>query len=462
MNIGPINGSFGKSSLADYLRKFLIKIAEFRSYGLVFVLAFVLYFLSAGPTSGSSSTPQYVYLAYSFLHGKLHLIQTPSNLHDLILYKGYWFVPGAMAPALVLLPFVAIWGLKTGDIWFGMVVGAFNVMMIYDLLGRINPQTGFPHQIRPTLRAWLTVLFAAGTAHWYLSSLGSVWFNANILAVTFMILLVRETVNNKNAWLAGIWLGLAALSRPTTLFGVSFYLTYVGLKSKSWRQFILKSIPVALILSIIIAVMFLYNYLRFHNPFDFGYGYIQGSATLMAAYAKYGGFNPVYFPCDFYISVFGTPNVLGYMAPGIKLFCGYLLPFRQPFENAWVAITPIGMSIFFVTPAFAYIFKARSRDPLIVAAWIGLISVLIPLWMYHNTGAVQFGYRYILDVLVFMVILLAAGMHGNINSLEKLTIGASVLANFAGMLWMFYYFYDGNSLIHMWIKVISSFLRLGV
>jgi hypothetical protein len=461
MNPNFQNATVGLPSTSAKLREYLERIYQYRRYGLVFALAFFLYYLGAGPTAGTSASPQYVYLAYSFLHGKLHLIQTPAILHDLILYKGYWYVPGAIAPALVMLPFVAIWGLKFGDIWFSIFIGSLNVVLIYDLIGELNPSQGFTHEIQPTKRNWLTILFAAGTAHWYISSLGSVWFNAQVLAITFMILFVRETIINRNTWLTGIWLSLAVLSRPTMLFSVVFFLTFTALKYKEWPKIIRKSIPVILILLMTLGGMLLYNYLRFDNPLDFGYGYVQGSASLMAAFANYGGFNLHYFPCNFYISILGTPNILGHIAPGISSFCQYLLPFRQPYENAWVAITPIGMSIFFVTPAFVYIFKTQCSKPLVVSAWAGLISVIIPLWLYHNTGAVQFGYRYILDFIVFMILLMAAGMHEKINFLEKATIGASVLANFVGMVWMYSYYYDGNNLLAIWMSTFKALLKLG-
>jgi hypothetical protein len=461
MNPNFQNATVGLPSTSAKIREYLERIYQYRRYGLVFALAFFLYYLGAGPTAGTSASPQYVYLAYSFLHGKLHLIQTPAVLHDLILYKGYWYVPGAIAPALVMLPFVAIWGLKFGDIWFSIFIGSLNVVLIYDLIGELNPSQGFTHEIQPTTRNWLTILFAAGTAHWYISSLGSVWFNAQVLAITFMILFVRETIINRNTWLTGIWLSLAVLSRPTMLFSVVFFLTYTALKYREWPKIIRKSVPVILILLMTFGGMLLYNYLRFDNPLDFGYGYVQGSASLMAAFANYGGFNLHYFPCNFYISILGTPNILGHIAPGISSFCQYLLPFRQPYENAWVAITPIGMSIFFVTPAFVYIFKTRCSRPLVVSAWAGLISVIIPLFLYHNTGAVQFGYRYILDLIVFMILLMAAGMHEKINFLEKATIGASVLANFVGMVWMYSYYYDGNNLLAIWMSTFKALLKLG-
>lgn len=191
---------------------------------MVFGLAFLLYAISAGVTLiRQSSTPQYVYLAYSFLHGKLSLIEVPKSIYDLIFFRGHWYIPGAMAPALLLVPFVALGGLGVSDIFFGVVVGAINVALLYDLFGRLGLEEN------PSSQKWLTVLFAAGTVHWWVTSLGSVWFNAQVVAVLFMILFARETLIDKRPWLAGLWLGMAALSRPTTLFAAVFYFVFVVL-----------------------------------------------------------------------------------------------------------------------------------------------------------------------------------------------------------------------------------------
>jgi hypothetical protein len=435
-----------------------MKAHTLRNYGVVFILAFLLYFLSSGPPSSwYSFTPQYIYLAYSFLHAKLHLVVVPPDTYDLILYNGYWFVPGAVAPALVLLPLVAIWGLNVSDILFGIVVGAINVLAIYDLLGKLKPQAGFSHEVHANTRNWLTLLFAAGTAHWYIASMGSVWFNAQVLGVTFMILFLRETLTADRGWLAGIWLSLATLSRPPMLFAAGFYLIYVVLQTRDRRQALYKLVPFGVICGATVGALLLYNDLRFHNPLDFGYQYVQGSRAIVTAFAKYGGFNTHFFPCNFYVSMFGMPDFKGQMAPGFTLFCRHLLSVHHFTGDTLVAVNPIGMSIFFVTPAFVYAFKASLRKPLLLASWIGIIAVLIPLWMYHNTGSTQYGYRYILDVVVFIVILVAAGMQGRINRLEKLIIGASVLSNLVGMIWMA----NQGMVLVFWINSIRTFLGFG-
>jgi len=433
-----------------------MKVRTLRNYAIVFALAFLVYFVSSGPAPyWKSLTPQYIYLAYAFLHAKLHLIEVPPHTYDLILYNGQWFVPGAMAPALVLLPFVAIWGLNVSDILFGIVVGAVNVLAIYDLLGKLKPETGFPHALSPGARNWLTLLFAAGTVHWYISSMGGVWFNAQVLAVTFMILFVRETLTGNRGWLAGIWLGLAILSRPTLLFSALFYVAYVVLQNRNWRQAFQKILPFGMVWVAMIGVLLLYNVLRFHHPLDFGYEYVQGSSTITKAFTEYGGFSTHFFPCNFYVSMFGTPDLNGHIAAGYTAFCKYLVPIHPVTKSLPVVVNPIGMSIFFTTPALVYAFKASLRKPLVLAAWIGLLPVMIPLWLYSNTGALQYGYRYILDVIVFLMILVAAGMQGNLRFLEKLAIGASLLSNFVGMIWM-----AGQGMVLInWILIMNIYLN---
>ena len=70
------------------------------------------------------------------------------------------------------------------------------------------------------------------------------------------------------------------------------------------------------------------------------------------------------------------------------------------------------------------------------AAWIGLLTTLIPLWFYHNTGSLQFGWRYLFDAAPMWIILLAAGMQ-KVTRLKQGLILVSIAINLWGLLWMF-------------------------
>jgi hypothetical protein len=176
-------------------------------------------------------------------------------------------------------------------------------------------------------------------------------------------------------------------------------------------------------------------------------------------YARYGGFNLRFVPCNLAVSLLSPPEVNGAVPTFITQACAYLLEgVNLTDTSAPITPNPLGMSVFFVTSALLIVFaplgatlrkrgnrtrtsfdfaSLRSgRGPLIVAAWIGLLTTLIPLWFYHNTGSLQFGWRYLFDAAPMWIILLAAGMQ-KVTRLKQGLILVSIAINLWGMVWMF-------------------------
>lgn len=395
----------------------------------VFLSVFAIYGLSAGiKITGQSKTPQYVYLAYSFLQGHTDLVTLPESKYDLILFQDKWYVPGGITPALLSLPFVILFGKNFSDVLFGVLIGALNAALMYSLLEKLVENL--------STRLWLIALFAFGTVHWWLASVGSVWFNAQVAALLFMILYAKDGIQDK-PWRAGLWLGLAFLARPPTIFSALFYLLIIVLRERAIQPILRKMIPFGVMLIASVAVMLTYNQLRFGSPLDFGYAYVKGSNALVQTFARSGGFNAQYMPCNIYVSLLGMPNINSNPLPGINQVCSYLEPISHDFGKLSKFFNPLGMSIFLATPAFLLIFRAKLRDDLVIPAWAGMIGILLPLWMYHATGWVQFGYRYTTDFMVFLFILLA-GTIKQIRWLEKILISLSVLMGATGVYLMYY------------------------
>ncbi len=403
---------------------------------MVFVAAFGLYAASAGVTLWRGSlAPHYVYLAYSLLRGHVDLVALPPTTYDLLAYQGKWFVAGSPLPAILLMPFVALWGLGVSDIPFGLVVGAVNVALMYNLLGVV--------QVSKLAQRWLTVLFAAGTVHWYVAAIGSYWFNAHVVAVLFVTLYARETLGRGRGCPAGLWLALAGLARPTVLFAAPFFVVWTWIKRRDASSFLWALISFGFVLALGVGAHLAYNAARFGAPLNFGYAYVQGAENITIAYAHYGGFNLRFVPFNLYVSLLRPPDVLSHF------------PFLRP--------SPWGMSIFFATPAFLYIFATFRRigqdailsdcKPIVIASWAGLMGVMVPLWMYHNTGSLQFGYRYSLDAAPFLMLLIAIGMQGQMNWLKRGLVIASILINWAGMAWMFAHF-NGFGWVGMWYRLV--------
>ena len=228
-----------------------------------FILALIFYALSAGTTLFHQSlAPHYVYLAYSLKRGLSYLDPLPPTTYDLLAFQGHWYVAGSPTPALLMLPWVAVKGVAVSDIFFSVVIGAINVALVSRLLAGLSRDKAFSRLQNETLRRWITLFFAAGTAHWYISSLGSVWFNAQVVAVMFMLLYVHNVLTNGRTWLAGGWLALAALARPTTLFAASFFLVFHLMKRPKPKAFLSKIIPFGLVLTGGLAALLFFNWMR--------------------------------------------------------------------------------------------------------------------------------------------------------------------------------------------------------
>ncbi len=411
----------------------------------IFLISLLFYGISAGVKIFSQSeTPHYVYLADAFLHGKTHLVHVPHEKLDLIFYNGKWYVIGGISPALLMLPFVAFFGVSFSDVFFGVLIGALNVTMMYSLLEHLVENA--------SARVWLIIFFAANTAHWALASVGSVWLNAQLTALLFMILFARGTLQGKT-WQAGVWLGLAALARPPIITAALFYVALSLLEESDWKPALKKLLPFGLTLAACFSILLAYNQLRFGSPLEFGYGYLKGTKSLTDTFNKSGGFNVKYMPCNMYVSLLGTPNMDIPFLPRVNEVCSYLNPINQTFGKASQFFNPLGMSMFIVSPVLLLIFRASLREKKVIAAWVGLFGVILPIWMYHATGWVQFGYRFATDFMVFLIILLSYAIR-RVGWLEKTSIIVSVIMGGIG-LYLIYYSVFGL----FWNKMFVEMLR---
>jgi hypothetical protein len=463
----------------------------------VFLLALFAYGLSAQLWSHAVSlAPHYVYLAYALLHRHVDLIQLPPTTYDLLSFNGKWFVAGSPMPALMLLPFVAIFGAGFSDVLFSVVLGAIDVALVYSLLGvfhrRDAENTEAPPEnlgapsasvaksisLSESARRWITLLFALGTPFWYLASLGTYWFTAHLVVVFFALLATREALTNQRWFLAGVWLAGAGFARPTALFLTPFFLIVVFYASRTTHHgsrtayYVMRNIALfGIALALGLGAHFAYNYVRFKSFTDFGYAYVEGASNITRVYARYGGFNPRFVPCNLAVSLLSPPEMNGNVPTFITDACAYLLEgVNLADTSAPITPNPLGMSVFFVTPALLIVFLSlkpadesnylRGReitDPvgagrrsaeqparrdfkspalIVLAAWIGLITTLILLWFYHNTGSLQFGWRYLFDAAPMWIILLAAGMQ-KVTRLKQGLILVSIAINLWGLVWMF-------------------------
>lgn len=375
---------------------------------------------------GRVYTPSKAYwhlLAESMLDGKLYL-PDPAETHDLTLYNGLWYVPNPPLPAIVLIP--VVWLLGSADAInmsvFSAVLGGINAGLVFLFLRRASAQGLFRISLNGVI--WLTIAFIFGSDHFWLATTGQMWFISQLLTVTFTVLAVLCVIENKSPWIAGAMLGLGVLSRPNIC---TVYLCMVGIylwqesdfPKIEWKRAIdwcLQSgIPVC------IAVFFLlfYNKVRFDDWMDFGYVTINGADWILDSVTKYGMFHPHFLKINTNVMLLGVPRLD---------FSG-----KRFFFDPYVS----GYSIFLMSPTLFYAFRNLKKNWWIIGSWASVLVTLGLLLMYHNTGAEQVGYRYILDAAAPLLLLVGNGIKGKPSWVFKsLTVFSIVLA-FLSIYWWY-------------------------
>jgi hypothetical protein len=360
-------------------------------------LVFVIYYVTS---KDSTFNNHYVRLADAFLNGRLYLTDAPDWL-ELARYGDKAFVINPPAPTLFVLPWVAIWGLGTNQVIICSLVGAAAMGLFWVATEQLRWSL--------TTRAAVTLLLALGTNFWWSSTDGGVWMFAHISAVFFLMAALVETTGKNRPWLIGILIGLAGLSRLTTFLAFPFFAyTITG---GAWdRRNLFRLGVFGLALAAMVGLYLLYTYGEYGA---FTLGYERGQFVSEPQFSK-GLFDISYFPRHVNTILFYVPRFSDEF------------PFFKP--------SYLGLGLFFTTPAFLFMFRANLRERLSLAALVALLLTSIPLVFYGVTGYLQFGYRFSLDVLPFMAILVASGMRYRIGRLEMAVILLSCAINLWGTL----------------------------
>ncbi len=363
----------------------------------IFIFVFILYLLLRILSNSAFSKPSgfhyFNYLADAFLHGQLHFRLDPPSLHDLIVYDDKIYAYWPPFPAVILMPFVAIFGVNFSDILFNIVLGSVNVSLFSILLTELNKKKIISiDQIKHGL---LVLFFAFGTVYLTVVPLGRVWFTSQVVSVFCVLLAYIASIKyqgSKAFLLTGIAIS-AAFATRMHLFLVGIWPGWY-LLSKNWHlrpKKLLSFITIGLLpLFITGLLIFYYNYARFGNIFDLGYAYHNMGELFREDYLKYGGFNLHYIPTNIYYQYLEYP---------------FLLKNR---ENLFM-----GGSLFLLSPLFFgafWAFKDKGKKISNLFLFLTIFFTNIPILLLMGTGWVQFGPRYTLDFIVPLLILTAIGI----------------------------------------------------
>lgn len=402
----------GKWALRVFLLALMVYVVVFLAYrGTTF-------FMERQNTPGKAYFNE---LADAWLHGRLYL-EEPSQTHDLTLHEGHWYVANPPLVAALMVPVVRLYGLQAlNTVVFSIFFGALNAALVFCLL-EIIAHRGWTH-LNTAGNLWLTGLFAFGTVHWYLAIVGKMWFMSQTVTVTFLAIAALLAATGRPAWMAGFALGLGLIARPNILMAWPLLLGFAvqhlreSGRKITWGWILRWSVLSAIPLALAVVTLLGYNLVRFNNPFDFGY-LTENVADFMAGDLKdYGTFHPHFLARNLRVMFFNLPEY--------EPACGLFIPKAE------------GMSMFLVTPALFWLAASFRRQPFVWGSWAAVLLGIALIANYYNTGAWQFGYKYMLDFAVPLIVLLAVGAGSRVRWPLVILILLSVASNFIGVLWWF-------------------------
>lgn len=349
----------------------------------------------------------FIYLADAFLHGRLDI---PNILTELAPWNDHYFVVYPPMPAIILMPFVAIFGINFYQPILSILLGAINVSLSYIVLVKLFKND--------RLALWISILYAFGTIQWYHAEVGSSWYIAHIVALFFLWLSLWEIATKQRLFLIGLLIGMAYLARLPTILALTFVPLFLREKflAGSISKVKIKNLFI-FILGLSLALIFnsLYNFLRFGRFDDFAYSlYLQSqSLNIKQSVFPHGFFSLYYIPERIKDIFFSFPIFMD----------------RPPFVIPYL----YAMAIYIVTPAFFLILFASFKKRLVYSASITVLAILIPILMKGGNGFTQFGFRYSMDFLPFLLFLTASGLQNQFRWWAKLLIILSILINLWGV-----------------------------
>ena len=395
------------------------RLARLAIPAAIFAVTALVYVVVTGPrASAPSPNNHFAHLAQSFLNGQLGVMgDRPPGNNDWACYdtatdsvcpmhaftvprESYrWYVSFPPVPAIVLMPVVAIRGLDFSDPFVWALFAGLAPAFLFLLLRRLREEGISERMLRDDL--FMVTVFALGSVYFSTAVQGSVWFSAHIVASALLVLFFYFAIGARSPLLAGIALGLCFWTRPTTAVFAIFFLfeamhptrggsepvgsALARLFSVDWRATLKRcAIFAAPILFVAAAAMWM-NRARFGDPLEFGHAYLM--IRWRPRIEKWGLFNFHYFAKNLSVYLAGLP------------WLSALPPY--------VTISRHGLALWVTSPNLLPLLWPKAVSPLLMRLALSTAIVAVLDLCYQNSGWVQFGYRFSLDYMPALILLLA-------------------------------------------------------
>lgn len=388
------------------------------------------------------------------------------------------YMQHSLGPAFLLVPLVLAGGMDVNQTLVSILIAALTAPLVFAITRRFSDD--FVTQIA------MTVLAMFGTILWWVGSNGGVWFFAHTTAVFFLFGAIYATVVLRSPLAAGALVGAAFMCRPTTILAGFFPLVALadqwlppaptGLAP--WRR--LRAAPLLRLVTGVapfLLVAMAVNVLRFGDPLESGYGYGEQVHQIRLRDVYEHGLLSIYYVARHVAVVWEQMPIFAdhgsYVWPswaGLAvwvttpaLFSGLFVHIgahRRLTQATGVAIAlacavaitravtsgfgwrefgiPPGAALlpFWAAVAVAVLLAVRARDRLVLACWAAIVPIAFADWLFAATGWAQFGYRYSLDFLPFLLLLVIIAVGPRVRAHHLALIGLAVAVNLWGVLWI--------------------------
>lgn len=348
----------------------------------------------------------FVLLANQFLHFKVGLEPISLPRGDVAEFFDKRYLYFGPFPSILLVPFVAVLGKEFPQFIIGPICLFASFLLTFFITKKLK--------FNSADSLWVSIFIAFSTALFPIGLMPVSAGQVQAIGMVLMLLMVAEYFSKKRPLVLGIFIALAGMTRFPLYLSVVFFILVFLFNRFTFRQLIILLIPIVLSLLLLGA----YNYKRFRSPFESGYKYnMTHSNYPLDANIRYGLISVKYLPSNLYSLFLKSPD------PILEDGGGFLLKFP------YLKMDPWGLAIWYTSPLLLYLIFKFKRNRESVAALVAAGAISIPSLIFFSIGYAQIGYRYALDFLPFLLMMLFFSSAPKLSFTQKMLIIIGVLFN---------------------------------
>jgi len=360
-----------------------------------------------------------VVLSQQFL--KFHVALPIYNLpiRDISDYYNNFYVYFGPLSSVLLMPFVFVFGKSFPQVSLGVFTLVSSFIAAYFISRKFL--------FNKIDSLWLSLFFVFSTVLFSSSVINITAYQVEALGVPFILFAILAYLSRKNPLVIGALIGLAAMTRFTLILSVIFFIAEFLQKRISLKYLIIFILPVVLAVGILGG----YNHRRFHSFFETGYGYnISKNDGPIANNFRAGEKSFIHIPANLYSLFIMPPEPLLIKQEG----GGMILKFPYLKANPW------GMAIWYTSPLFLFLLFRFKKGKYTVSAALTSLALAAPILIWYSIGYAQFGYRYALDFLPFIFLLLLMSLAPRLSKFAIALIIIGVVFNciYTDSMWELY------------------------